>query len=72
MTHPDPYMDIAQLAEYSSINRRKLREMVRDMPHFKLGRKYLVKRSVFDAHMRRHLVNQHPLVTEVLRELRAS
>ena len=65
-------MDIKQLSEYSSINKKKLREMVKDMPHFKVGRKFLVKRSVFDDRMKEHLVNAHPLVDEILRELRAS
>ena len=69
-TQLDPYLDIKQLAEYSSINKKKLREMVKGMPHFRVGRKFLVKRSTFDTYMKRLLVNTHPVVEKMLQKLR--
>ena len=72
MTQPDPYMDTKALAEYCRLNRKKVRALVKDMPHFQPGRKFLVKRSVFDAHMKRFLVNAHPLVDQIMNELRTS
>lgn len=67
---PDPYMDINDLAEYSHINKRQLRVLVKAMPYFKPGRKILVKKSVFDAYMRKYLVNVHPLAQRVIHELK--
>ena len=61
-------MDIRALSEYSSINKRQLRSLVREMPHFRPGRKFLINRSVFDAYMRRYLVNSHPVTQRVLQE----
>jgi len=66
----DSFMDINDLAEYSRINKRKLRELVKNMPHYKAGRKLLVKKDDFDAYMRQFLRNPHPLVDEIMRELR--
>jgi excisionase family DNA binding protein len=67
---PDPYMDIKALAEYACINKKQLRALVKEMPHFRPGRKFLIKKSVFDTHMRKYIVNAHPVTQRVLREFR--
>lgn len=68
----DVFMDINDLAEYSRINKKKLRELVKKMPHYRAGRKLLVKKADFDAYMREFLRDPHPLVEEIIQELRVS
>ena len=63
-------MDIKALAEYSSISKKQLRLLVREMPHFRPYHKILIKKSVFDAYMRKYLVNAHPITQRVLREFK--
>jgi len=50
----DRYMSIKQLAEYSSLHPNTLKMWLkRGMPHYRFGRRILIKRSEFDAWMRR-------------------
>lgn len=54
----DCYLPLRDLAHYSGISVRKLREHLREpadsLPHFKVGGRILVRRSEFDAWMLRH------------------
>lgn len=72
----DPYLSLRQLAAYSSIGIRTLRGLlkapVRPLPHFRRGRKVLVRRSEFDAWMAacraRQDVDLDVIVDDVMRD----
>jgi Helix-turn-helix domain len=53
----DPYFSLPRLAAYSGLSVRTLRDYLRDpvgpLPHFRTKGKILVRRSEFDAWMRR-------------------
>ncbi|MBW2036399.1 MAG: helix-turn-helix domain-containing protein [Deltaproteobacteria bacterium] len=48
------YLSLKQLSEYSGLHVNTLRAWLkRDMPHYRCGKRILVKRSEFDAWMRK-------------------
>jgi excisionase family DNA binding protein len=53
----DPWFSLRALADYSSLSRRTLQDLVHDatdpIPSYKVGGKILVRRSEFDAWMTR-------------------
>jgi excisionase family DNA binding protein len=78
----DPYLSIRQLAAYTSISTRKLREFMkapaRPLPHFRVGGRVLVRRSEFDAWMAAyraqsaiHGADVDALVEDIVRSVRA-
>jgi excisionase family DNA binding protein len=71
----DPFLGLRALAAYSGLSVRTLRTLLtRDLPHYRIGTKVLVRRSDFDAWMARYRRVGRPdvagLVDEVLRDLR--
>src|SRR5262245_66618148 len=70
----DEYLTLAQLAGYSKISARQLRNYLglppgQALPCYRPGRKVLVKRSEFDTWLARYRQRGKPVVTHVLREL---
>jgi hypothetical protein len=73
----DPFLGLAQLARYSSLSVRKLREYLHDpshpLPHFRVGGKVLVRISEFDrwmtAYRGRTDTRVSAIVDDVLRTL---
>jgi excisionase family DNA binding protein len=59
----DPYLSMKALADYSSLSRRTLQDLVNDtsdpIPSFRVGGKLLVRKSDFDRWMGRRR-NQKP------------
>ncbi|MGC8718857.1 MAG: helix-turn-helix domain-containing protein [Thermodesulforhabdaceae bacterium] len=48
------YLSIKQLAEYASVHPNTLRQWLnRGMPHYRFGKRVLVKRSEFDTWMKK-------------------
>ncbi len=48
----DKYMDMKGLIAYSSLSRNTLYGLLKEIPHARIGRKILVKRSDFDGWVR--------------------
>jgi len=69
----DPYLSIRALAAYSGLSIRKLRSLLTDrvhpLPHHRIGRKILVRRSDFDGwiavYRRRGAVDVDRIVDEL-------
>jgi len=50
LPNPPEYMNMAELAAYSSLSKSTLRKWLRmGMPYYKLGRSIRIKRSDFDG-----------------------
>ncbi len=64
----DRYLDLKQLSEYSSLSESKLRQLLPEIEHHPVGRKILVKKSDFDAWVRRRRV-EHQRVSEFTRRM---
>ena len=66
------YLTIAELAEYSSVSERALRELCDKkkpkLKHRRFGRKILVKVQDFDEFMDTLTLTPHPLVGRVLED----
>lgn len=45
----DGYMDMKKLVRYSSLSKSTLYPLLKEIPHARIGRKVLVKRSDFDG-----------------------
>jgi hypothetical protein len=70
------YFDLKALAAYASLSVRSLRSYVADpidpLPSFRVRKKILVKKSDFDAWLKKHRVEPHeldPLIDEVLADV---
>ena len=49
---PDRYLNLAQASEYLSISQRTIRELLDEIPHYRVGSKMLLfKRSELDEWM---------------------
>jgi excisionase family DNA binding protein len=62
------YLGLKELAEYSSLSESTLRGLLHEIPHLRIRRKILVKRSDFDywAKRRQKLHNTvNPLIKEL-------
>jgi excisionase family DNA binding protein len=74
---PDQPLSLRALAQYAHLSERTLRKALKDpvnpLPYYRVGRKYLVRRSDFDAwleHYRRSAATDvDHLVEEVLQDL---
>jgi excisionase family DNA binding protein len=68
----DRYLSLKQLALYSSVSESKLRDLLREIPHFRIGRKIIVRRSEFDLWVRERR-RQHsrvsPFVARFMRRI---
>ena len=64
------YLSIADLAVYSSLSERVLRDLCREgkLKHTRIGRKILVKIKDFDQFMDKLKVTPHPLVDRILED----
>ena len=74
VSEADEYLTLAQLAAYSKISERQLRNYLglppsQALPCYRPGRKVLVRRSEFDAWLARYRVRGKSIVNRVLREL---
>lgn len=70
----DEYLTLSQLAAYSKISARQLRNYLalppgQALPCYRPGRKVLVKRSEFDTWFARYRQRGKPVLARVLREL---
>ena len=62
------FLSIKALAEYSSLSEATLRGLLREIPHIRIQRKILVKKSDFDYWAKRRQ-NQHKNVNPVVKRL---
>ena len=70
----DEYLTLSQLAAYSKISARQLRNYLalppgQALPCYRPGRKVLVRRSEFDTWFARYRQRGKPVLARVLREL---
>ena len=69
----DPYLSLKALAGYSGLSVRTLRGYLTDpfypLPCYRVGGKLLVKRSEFDAWMRRFRSTGRPKVEHIVEEV---
>jgi hypothetical protein len=70
----DEYLTLTQLAAYSKISERQLRNYLglppgQALPCYRPGRKVLVRRGEFDAWFAQYRQRGKPVLTRVLREL---
>ncbi len=70
----DEYLTLAQLAAYSKLSDRQLRNYLglppgQALPCFRPGRKILVRKSEFDAWLAQYRQRGKPVLLRVLREL---
>jgi excisionase family DNA binding protein len=68
MIADDRYLSLKQLSEYSSISESKLRALLREIPHARIGRKILVKRSDFDLWVRERR-HEHQRMSPFVRKM---
>ena len=76
-TELDPFLPLKALAGYGGLSVRKLREYLDDsshpLPHYRVGGKILVRRSVFDgwiaAYLTRSPSEVDRIVSDVLKDL---
>jgi len=69
----DRYLSVRQLAEYTSLSEGTIRNILSEIPHHRLKRKILIKRSEFDRWLlRRRQQKQHisPLTQEMLARIK--
>lgn len=63
LTLEDGYLPLTALATYSGLSVRTLQgylaDSVHPLPHYRFGRKYVVKRSEFDAWAQEHHRRTH-------------
>ena len=66
----DQYFDLRQLSEYSCLSVRTLRSYLRQLPCFRVGGKWLVRRSEFDAFIEQKRVSNNlgKVADEILSE----
>jgi excisionase family DNA binding protein len=69
----DRYLSVRQLAEYTSLSEGTIRTILPEIPHHRLKRKILIKRSEFDRWLlRRRQQKQHvsPLVKDLVEKIK--
>ena len=57
--HDDRYMGMADTAFYLGLSVRTLRKHLPDIPHFRVGRKLLFKKSECDRYMEQQRESEH-------------
>ncbi len=62
------YLSLKELAEYSSLSQSTLRGLLCEIPHIRIRRKILVKRSDFDYWARRRQ-RQHTSANSMVKKL---
>jgi hypothetical protein len=67
----DQYFDLKQLSKYSCLSVRTLRNYLGQIPCFKVGGKFLFKRSEFDKFIEQYRVenNIDEVVDDIMSEL---
>lgn len=65
------YLSIKELALYSSLSVRTLRDLMHEIPHYRINRKILVRRREFDTWLANYKEPVHDGVKPVVRELLA-
>ncbi len=71
----DRYLDLKQLSAYSSLSESKLRTLLGEITHVRVGRKILVRRSDFDLWVRerrREHQRVSPFVRRFLEKMRGA
>jgi lambda repressor-like predicted transcriptional regulator len=68
MLSDDRYMSLRQLSQYSSLSQSTLRQLLTEIPHTRVKRKIIVKRSEFDSWVRRRRM-QHERVSPFVENL---
>jgi excisionase family DNA binding protein len=70
------YFKVSELAEYTGISDRTLRDLLKDpvnpIPHYRIGaagRIVRIKKSEFDQWMREQMIRESSLVDDVLGEI---
>jgi excisionase family DNA binding protein len=66
----DRYLDLKQLSSYSSLSVPKLRELLREIPHTRIGRTVLIRRADFDLWIRERR-REHERVSPFVRRMMA-
>ena len=67
----DQYFDLKELSKYSCLSVRTLRNYMGQIPCFRVGGKYLFKRSEFDKFIEQHRVenNIDGVVDEIMDDI---